>query len=431
MMTAFLNDTRLNNYQSLQQGQSHSESLLDDLNSDSLWLDYLQRKECNTSEYRITSYRELMSDSECRRMLSDISRGEYTFSIPKKRLISKFKVGKKRVVYSFNEREMMALRLISYQLYAYDYLFSPNLYSFRRNIGVRNAIDVLRNNSDLQTMYGYKADIHNYFNSINVEDLLRRLKIDLNDDRLYELFDGILSDRRVNYNGEIIEEDKGVMAGIPISAFLANYYLRDVDNHFFKEDCVYMRYADDIILFSKDESELSRLRMELINMIESKGLEMNPKKELYFRPGDKFEFLGFSIQGNEIDLSEATVRKMKGKISRSSRSIRRWMVKKDAPLEGTLRALIRTYNSKFFGYDEMELTWGRWFFPVITTSKSLHEIDLYFQEWIRYVSSGKHSKKNFVNVPYELMKECGYRSLVSEYYKSLEEGSGEVKNNSS
>ena len=49
--------------------------------------------------------------------------------------------------------------------------------------------------------------------------------------------------------------------------------------------------------------------------------------------------------------------------------------------------------------------------------RSLHEIDLYCQDWILYIASGRHIKKNHTLLTYEMMRDCGYRPLVSEYYK--------------
>lgn len=40
----------------------------------------------------------------------------------------------------------------------------------------------------------------------------------------------------------------------------------------------------------------------------------------------------------------------------------------------------------------------------------------WMQENIRYIATGKHTKSNY-NFRYVTMKECGYRSLVNEYYK--------------
>ena len=143
---------------------------------------------------------------------------------------------------------------------------------------------------------------------------------------------------------------------------------------------------------------------------------MNPKKEKFFQPGENFEFLGFNISGDNIDVGANTVRKMKGKIRRSAKAIRRWMLKKNAPIKGTIRAFIREYNHKFYGYESGELSWSSWFLPTITTSESLHEIDKYMQDWIRYIATGRHNKKNYDAVSYELMKECGYSPLVTQYY---------------
>lgn len=310
----------------------------------------------------------------------------------------------------------MVLKIVAYELYEYDWLFSDHLYSFRRNVCAADAVKELFRTRNLDKMWGFKADVHNYFNSIDIGRLLPRLKSDLSDDRLYSMIEGILSEPRVSFRGEILEEQKGVMAGIPISSFLANYYLKDVDARFDSVDCIYMRYADDILILADSEEKLLSLRGELIEMVEDLELGMNPDKEIFFEPGEAYEFLGYSISADRIDICSNTVHKMKGKIRRSARSIRRWMIRKDAPVIGTIRALIRDYDDRFYGYEIGEISWSAWYFSVITTTDSLHEIDLYFQDWARYVATGKHNKKNYTAIPYETLKMCGYRPLVSEYY---------------
>lgn len=74
-------------------------------------------------------------------------------------------------------------------------------------------------------------------------------------------------------------------------------------------------------------------------------------------------------------------------------------------------------NRKFFDPDSShELTWARWYFPVITTDETLHELDIYMQYWIRYLATGHHNQKAY-EFTYEDMKELGYISLVHEWYK--------------
>ena len=400
----------------------HSEpSLLDRLCDRTVWDQYISKKgSIVVNEREVAHYSALFKNECCVKIIEEISSGTHTFSIPEKKLISKFHAGKKRTVYTFKEEEMLALRVLTFLLYKYDYLFSDSLYSFRFGYGVRDAINKLRFTKDIEKMYGFKVDIHNYFNSIDVGILLNDIRSTFDDTRLVDLFEKLLDNRKASYKGEIVEEDKGVMAGTPVSPFLANFYLRKMDDYFLKKDCIYMRYADDIIVLADGEEKLKTLHDELVDYIKTMKLEMNPKKEQYFQPGESFNFLGFSISKNKIDISPVTVGKIKGKIKRSSRSIRRWMLKKNAPINGTVKAMIRTYNKKFFGPDDGELTWSRWFFPVITTAESLREIDNYLQDRIRYIATGRFNKKNYDTVSYETMKRCGYRSLVSEYYSSLE-----------
>ncbi len=396
-------------------------SVLDKLSDRSFWDEFLSKKgELDVNAGKAEHFRQLLGKEECVATITGISNGTHRFTIPRKKLISKFHTGKKRTVYTFREDEMLAMRLLSFALRDYDSLFSESLYSFRSGHGVRDAIRKLRFTDNIDMMYGYKTDIHNYFNSIDVEMLIADMKDNIDDPRLIGVLEQILLDRRAEFAGQIIREEKGVMAGTPISPFLANYFLRDVDEHFLKKDCIYMRYADDILILANSKEELSSLRDELLSMITAKKLEMNPKKEQYFQPGEEFDFLGFSVSKERVDISPVTVEKMKGKIKRSSRSIRRWMLDKKAPLRGTIKAMIRTYDSKFFGYDDAELSWARWYFPSITTDESLREIDNYLQDRIRYIGTGKFNKKNYSTVTYRMMKECGYRTLVNEYYSSLE-----------
>ena len=158
----------------------------------------------------------------------------------------------------------------------------------------------------------------------------------------------------------------------------------------------------------------------MCNFLAQAHLEVNPDKEKIYSPDEAYEFLGFKCHGRDIDISEATKKKMKGKISRQARALLRWKDKKGFDSEKAMKALINYFNRKFFESDDPEtLTWSRWFFPVITQTNGLKEIDHYLQQNIRFLSTGRHNKTNY-RVDYEKLKELGYRSLVNEYYKYLQ-----------
>ena len=192
---------------------------------------------------------EFIQNEEYAEICAQIANQTYSFSIPEKHLISKGHSGKKRTVYTFSKKEMMALKLLSYLLYDYDDLFSPNLYSFRKNSSVKTAIRNISNIKNISKMYGYKVDISNYFNSIDTSILMTHLQRDIADKKLLKLFDSLLQSDEATYHGKLLTEQKGVMAGTPISAFLANYYIKEIDEYFWNQNVVYARYADDIICF--------------------------------------------------------------------------------------------------------------------------------------------------------------------------------------
>ena len=338
--------------------------------------------------------------------------------IPKKKIINKMGTGKKRVVYSFAPDEMTILKLLAFKLYDYDRWFSPNCYAFRRGVKASDAVfDIIRAIGD-QKMWAYKLDIHNYFNSIPIDILLPMLKEMMADDEpLYHFFERMLTNDRVIYNGETIQEKHGVMAGTPTSPFLANVYLKAVDKHFNDAHVTYTRYSDDIIIFAPDLDTLEEHKSRMADFLKQYQLEMNPDKEKVYSPDEAYEFLGFKCHGRDIDISEATVKKMKGKIRRAAKSLMRWSSKKYIEPEKAMKGLINHFNRVFFEDGDTEtLTWSRWFFPVINQTNGLKEIDHYLQQNIRFLSTGKHNKTNY-KTDYAQLKRLGYKSLVNEYYK--------------
>jgi len=396
------------------------ESIITQLANQAVWEELLARrlmKGCYTW-HEFNEADSFVAEQKYLPVVEHIVQGGH-LNMPRKKLVNKMGTGKKRVVYTYGPDEMKVLSLLSYLLYRYDSQFAPNCYAFRQGLRPHDAIRRLNRALDHRPMWAYKIDIHNYFNSIPIELLMPMLKEMLADDPpLYRFFEDMLTDGHVVENGKVIEEQHGIMAGTPTSPFLANVYLNAVDHHFYDAGVVYARYSDDIILFAPDPETLEKHKETLLGFLRQLQLEVNPDKEQIYAPDEAFEFLGFKCHGHDIDVSAATVRKMKGKISRRTRSLLRWKKRKGIGNEKAMAALIRHFNRKFFESDDPEiLTWSRWFFPLINKTDGLREIDHYLQQNIRYLSTGKHGKANY-RVDYDTLKRLGYRSLVNEFYLS-------------
>ena len=364
------------------------------------------------------------------------------FPIPELIMLNKKGTGKKRAVFSFNDDASWLLKFFGYCLHVYDNIFSDNLYSFRRERSVKTAVARLIKQKNISSMYGIKLDIHDYFNSADTDIILDQLhKVLSGQDKLIALFECIL--RNPDYtehvydhkhdepgeNDDIHDRDhitingakdpvhKGMMAGSPLSPFLANLYLDELDKHFDDTDCFYARYSDDIILFVHSEENLKAELEHIYKFLEVKKLTLNPDKIMYINPGESFEFLGFSFKGGEVDVAGSSFEKIKKKLRRKSRAVERWKAKKNAEPYKAVRVYIKYFNKKFFENPiRSELTWCRWYFPIITTDVTLREIDHYMQECIRFLYTGKHTKRNY-NLRYEDIKQLGYRPLVNEYHK--------------
>ena len=341
-----------------------------------------------------------------------------TFSPPKKSAISKMNSTKKRIVYTYPPAENQVLKLMTYLLLRqYDHCFSDNLYSFRAGRTPKDAIRRLTGHPEIRRMWSYKVDISNYFNSIPVNRLLPLLEQTLPEDpALYRFIASLLTNPLVTDSGKLVSEEKGIMAGTPISTFLANLYLSELDAHFAEAGILYARYSDDIIVFSPIQEELEQQVAFIAQYLSIAGLSVNPSKEERTAPGEPWVFLGFSYHQGTVDIAPASVQKIKAKMRRKARALARWRDRKKAPGKNAAKAFIRAFNRKLFeGVPEHDLTWARWYFPVITTDESLKIIDEYAQSCIRTLATGAHTKAAY-NFRYEDMKKLGYITLVNRYY---------------
>lgn len=346
--------------------------------------------------------------------------------VPYKKMISKMRSGKKRTVYLFDKPENQVFKLISWLLQEYDGLFTDNLYSFRKNRGVRQAVRAITSVDGIDGMWSLRLDIHDYFNSVDVALLLPMLKrIFAQDPDFFRFLCRLLENSTVLWEGRLIQESKGIMAGVPISSFLANVYLMEMDRYFQESGVIYARYSDDVILFAREKEELEEYAGYIRSQLEQLHLCLNESKTRVAGPHEAWSFLGIAYRDGEVDLADSSVEKLKGKMKRKARALYRWKKKKKATDERALRCYFRYFNRKLFDNPiHSELTWCRWFFPLINTDESLRELDRYMISCARYLASGHYSKSGY-SLRYQTLKEYGFRSLVHAYYGRTE---GEEKN---
>lgn len=395
-------------------------SILEALSDRTKWEAFLtyktERRHLDSEEQKLLE--EYIKSEKYVSACETIKAGKFPGEYAVKKFINKSGTKKKRVVYSYSDDVNVVLKFIAHYLYVYDNNLEENCYAFRKKHGVKQALRRLTGNKKLQGMYCFKADIHDYFNSIDVPLLLQKMEFIKEDDPLlYGVFERILLEKRVQFSGHTIMEAHGAMAGIPVAPFLANIYLQEVDKEFKDANIEYFRYSDDILIFATSKEQLEKYIEMFYGLLKKHKLTINPSKVTIKAPGEKVDFLGFSYEKGKLDLSENTKKKIKGKIKRKAEALRRWQRKKGLSQEKAAIGFINAMNKKFFGYgNEDEFTWERWFFPNLTVVDGLKEVDHYMQQYIRYCVTGRHYKGNY-RITYEQMKKWGYVNLVHAYYE--------------
>ena len=399
--------------------------ILEEIEKKETWEEFLRYKEASrhVTKKELSELRAFIDAEGYGPVIEGLRAEEPAFSLPEKRWINKKGTDRKRVVYLFPYAEKTVLRIICFLMERrYDGLFCGNCYAFRMKRSVRDAAHEIRRIPRLKNKYAVKIDIHDYFNSIPQERLVQKLARFLTDDpELLGFLVWLYGRRETLLEGSLILEEHGAMAGSPLSGFMANIYLTDLDRSFAKRGLPYFRYSDDIIVFTDTEGERAAVYEELLFRLSEEGLSVNPKKVLMTAPGEEWDYLGFSRRGDGYDLSEATIQKTRQKIRRTAHRLWRKRSEEGLSYEEAAGRLLRRFNKMFYDEDEEnEFCWKRWYFTVVTETEGFRKVDACMREYLRYLWSGRHYKGNY-RVSYEKLKGLGYRSLVAEYEKYKKE----------
>ncbi|MBR6487337.1 MAG: hypothetical protein IKT20_00340, partial [Clostridiales bacterium] len=223
-------------------------SLIDKLFEKSSWEKYYEYKSGLRCSKRFKKELREYIDSERYLAYKDSVCSMTGLPLASKAVISKMSSRKKRTVYKYPYDFNMLLKLLTYlTLRKYDHIYTPNLYSFRPGVCAKDAIMAICRTKDLHSLYSYKIDVSDYFNSIPVDKICSVLEETVTDDEnLLSFMKALLKEEKALYEDKMITEEKGIMAGTPIASFYANLYLKDLDEWFRDRGILYARYSDDI-----------------------------------------------------------------------------------------------------------------------------------------------------------------------------------------
>lgn len=366
--------------------------------------------------------REYILSEKCTDDVERLAAGDFFLDPPEEKAIKKRFGGKKRIIYLFNPQERILMRYMTFVVSeAYDYIFSNCLYSFRRTKTAASMVKQIKKISHMEDSYKIRADLTAYFNSIDEEQLVEMTNQVLSEDPAFRNFiQWLLLRQEYVVNHTIQKGHLGAIPGMPLSNFLANIYLMDMDELLRKHCRFYARYSDDIFILTNSREELLHCRQMMDDFLKKKKLRLNEEKTSVVMPGEPFEILGFKVSGQEINISDASIVKIERKMKLRANRVLYQKRKKGFSDEEAMRRMIVSADKILFNIDEEKhvLNWTMWTFPVITTTKGLKKIDAIMQKYIRYAATGTLSERRY-RAKYQQMKKLGYRTSVNVYYKEF------------
>ncbi|HRZ83521.1 MAG TPA: reverse transcriptase domain-containing protein, partial [Candidatus Hydrogenedentes bacterium] len=127
-------------------------------------------------------------------------------------------------------------------------LLHPCCWSYRRGVGVQDALEAVARIRDDGWRWGIRADIARFFDTVPHAPLFSMLESLPVDPPLLDLLRAWLRAPQETPAGRVVPA-LGLPQGLPVSPLLSNFYLLPFDREMVRRQWRLVRYADDMALF--------------------------------------------------------------------------------------------------------------------------------------------------------------------------------------
>ncbi len=200
----------------------------------------------------------------------------------------------------------------------YDAQFSDDSYGFRPERGVEDAVKKCLQYFNNGYTWAVDMDLEKFFDSVCREKLLQILCRDIHDERLLYLL-GAYINSGIIQDGKPVHSSAGIHQGGPLSPLLANVMLNELDRELALRQEIFVRYADDMMIFCRNKASAFQALKHITPFIEENlFLRINGDKTIIAH-ADNVKFLGYgffrSQQGYRIKIHEDSIARMKERAS--------------------------------------------------------------------------------------------------------------------
>ena len=238
-----------------------------------------------------------------------------------------------------------ALRHVLEPIFERD--FAEQSYGFRPG---RGCLDALSRVEEL-LLDGYTwvvdADLKSYFDTIAHDRLLALVKERVADGRVLALLESFLKAGVLESQKDWQPTDCGTPQGGVISPLLANVYLNPLDRLMKVGGWQMIRYADDLVIVCRTESQAQAALAQLKKWVSQSGLTLHPTKTRIVNAAEAggFDFLGYHFERYREGSGKKWFRK------KSEQKLRASLRAKTSRLrEGSLSEIIAQLNPTLRGW---------------------------------------------------------------------------------
>jgi RNA-directed DNA polymerase len=176
----------------------------------------------------------------------------------------------------------------------WDETFSEHSYGFRPGRSAHQAIAKAQGYLADGHQYVVDIDLEKFFDRVNHDILMSRLAKRIEDKRVLKLLRAYLNAGAME-QGLVKPTEEGTPQGGPLSPWMSNVVLDDLDCELERRGHRFVRYADDCNIYVKSERAGQRVMESIKTFIANKlKLKINESKSAVARPGER-KFLGFSF----------------------------------------------------------------------------------------------------------------------------------------
>ncbi len=175
----------------------------------------------------------------------------------------------------------------------FDPTFSDHSHGFRPGRRAHDAVCEAQRYIQEGRRVVVDVDLEKFFDRVNHDVLMGKLSVRIEDKRMLGLIRHYL-EAGIMANGVVVERIEGTPQGGPLSPFLANVLLDEVDKELEKRGHAFVRYADDCNVYVRSRRAGDDVMKTLRRLYERLRLRVNEAKSAVARPQDR-KFLGYSF----------------------------------------------------------------------------------------------------------------------------------------